>query len=153
MSSRKVQAADSLLIDADSMVILNLLSAVCSDQVIIMSAYMCSDFSWLCFFSLGLLSDAISRDEGTRRSCWIWISLSVCLRIWYGFFFSPSRVYNSTKQEHDVESFCFFRHQVVQYPETGAIWPSFSTFSRFLGYLLFCLLARQGVNRWLHQHI
>jgi hypothetical protein len=37
----------------------------------------------LSVLSLGLLPDAVSWDEGTRRCCWIWICISVCQRIRY----------------------------------------------------------------------
>lgn len=46
---------------------------------------------WLTFFP-GLLSDAVTWDEGSRWCCWIWICLSICLRVWY---VSPSFSSNS----------------------------------------------------------
>jgi hypothetical protein len=103
----------------------------------------------LSVLSLGLLPDAVSWDQGTRRCCWLRICISVCQRIWYVFhhpMFPFSRNKNLTWNPP-----CFFRYQAVQYQETGAIRPSFSTFSWCPGCLLLCLLARQGVSWSLHQ--
>jgi hypothetical protein len=97
----------------------------------------------------GLLPDAVSWDEGTRRCCWIWICLSVCQRIRYVFHhpvFPFPRNKNVTWNPP-----CFFRYQAVQYQETGSIRPAFSTFSWCIGCLLLCLLARQDVSWSFHQ--